>query len=278
LKPIWQKEEIMNPIKKLLSETERTNIKGIYSVCSANRLVLKAAFLKAKENNLYALVEATANQVNQFGGYTGMKPKDFVDLCMEIADEAGFERERIVFGGDHLGPHAWKNEFEDTAMEKAKELVRLYVEAGFTKIHIDTSMRLKNDRVTDDLGIDTIGRRAVTLVEECIKVSAGRDLVFIIGSDVPVPGGDGHVHALKVTPKEDFVQMLSSFKALFEEKGLSDTWRDVVAVVVQPGVEFFDSSIQCYDRGESADLVKTLMEYPAFVFEGHSTDYQLKES
>ncbi|HWQ79878.1 MAG TPA: class II D-tagatose-bisphosphate aldolase, non-catalytic subunit [Anaerovoracaceae bacterium] len=268
----------MNPVKKLLSETGQTNVKGIYSVCSANRLVLKASFLKAKENNLYALVEATANQVNQYGGYTGMKPKDFIDSCLEIADEVGFEYKNIIFGGDHLGPLVWKNESEDTAMEKAKELVRQFVEAGFTKIHIDTSMHLKSDNANEALSVDTVGRRAALLIEECLKTPAVQDLVFVIGSEVPAPGGDGSLHALKVTLKEDLVKMLSRFQARFEEGGLSDVWPDVAAVVVQPGVEFFDSSVHHYDSGESADLMKTLAEYPPLVFEGHSTDYQSKES
>ncbi len=203
----------MNPIKKLLSETEQTNVKGIYSVCSANRLVLKASFLKAKEHNSYALIEATANQVNQSGGYTGMQPKDFVDFCLKIADEAEFEHKHIIFGGDHLGPHVWRNETEDTAMEKAKELVRLYVEAGFTKIHIDTSMRLKNDNAKEKLGVDTIGRRAALLIEECLKIPVEQELVFVIGSDVPVPGGDGNLHTINITRREDLIEMLSSFKA-----------------------------------------------------------------
>jgi len=268
----------MNPIKKLLSETGTTNVKGIYSVCSASGLVLKASFLKAKENNLYALVEATANQVNQYGGYTGMKPRDFIGYCLEIADEVGLEHDKVIFGGDHLGPLVWKNEPENAAMEKAKELVRQYVEAGFTKIHIDTSMRLKDDDAHEALSVDTIGRRAVKLIEECLKADPGRDLVFVIGSEVPVPGGDGNVHELKVTRREDLIFMLDRFRALFEERGLSDAWRDVVAVVVQPGVEFFGSSIHHYNRSESADLVKALEEYPSLVFEGHSTDYQSKES
>ena len=55
-------------------------------------------------------IEATSNQVDQFGGYTGLRPPDFRDLVLRIADERGFPRDRIVLGGDHLGPNRWQRE------------------------------------------------------------------------------------------------------------------------------------------------------------------------
>ena len=54
-----------------------------------------------------ALIEATSNQVNQDGGYTGMTPADYRDFVGAIADRVGFPRERLALGGDHLGPNAW---------------------------------------------------------------------------------------------------------------------------------------------------------------------------
>lgn len=59
---------------------------GVYSVCSAHPLVLEAAVLQTLEDGGYLLVEATSNQVDQFGGYTGMKPEDFRKLVLEIAE------------------------------------------------------------------------------------------------------------------------------------------------------------------------------------------------
>lgn len=47
---------------------------GICSVCSAQPLVLKAAIEEARASGGYALIEATSNQVNQDGGYTGLRP------------------------------------------------------------------------------------------------------------------------------------------------------------------------------------------------------------
>ena len=65
---------IQNPIFELLHKRNTAKEKGIYSCCSANEYVIRAALRRAKENDTVVLVEATANQVNQNGGYTGMTP------------------------------------------------------------------------------------------------------------------------------------------------------------------------------------------------------------
>src|SRR5688572_15631278 len=85
---------------------------GIYSVCCAHPLALKAACLYAAQapGAPIALIEATSNQVNQHGGYTGMLPADFVAFARGIATDAGLPLERLALGGDHLGPNAWRNQ------------------------------------------------------------------------------------------------------------------------------------------------------------------------
>ena len=118
---------------------------GIYSICSANPFVIEAALEQGLHDNTSVLIEATCNQVNQFGGYTGMTPQDFVGFVHSIAEAIQFPRENIILGGDHLGPSPWKKEHAEVAMEKAAELVRKYVSAGFTKIHLDPSMHLADD-------------------------------------------------------------------------------------------------------------------------------------
>src|SRR5215203_4813398 len=69
---------------------------GIYSVCSAHPLVIEASVLQALDDDGYLLVEATSNQVDQFGGYTGMKPQDFRRLVLELARRHGLPEDRIV--------------------------------------------------------------------------------------------------------------------------------------------------------------------------------------
>lgn len=135
---------------------------GMPSVCSAHPLVLEAAVLQARADDGAVLVEATSNQVDQFGGYTGMRPADFRDLVFAIADRVGLSRTRIVLGGDHLGPNTWRDLGPAAAMDRADALVEAYVAAGFTKIHLDCSMVCAGDPVplTDDVVAERAARLA----------------------------------------------------------------------------------------------------------------------
>jgi D-tagatose-1,6-bisphosphate aldolase subunit GatZ/KbaZ len=93
----------------LLDIVTRPNAAGITSVCSAHPFVFEAALEHARTADDVVLIEATSNQVDQFGGYTGMRPDDFRVFVEEIAHRVGFPLERIVLGGDHLGPNRWRN-------------------------------------------------------------------------------------------------------------------------------------------------------------------------
>ena len=68
---------IANPVAALLRNRGKDAQRGVYSCCSANEYVIRAALRRARERDTVVLVEATANQVNQDGGYTGMTPVDF---------------------------------------------------------------------------------------------------------------------------------------------------------------------------------------------------------
>ena len=130
-------------LDKIVQAQKRGIAKGITSVCSAHPWVLKVILSSNNLNRTQAievattpvLIEATCNQVNQFGGYTGMTPRDFVAYVRGIAEENNFPFENIILGGDHLGPNVWQSETAESAMEKSKMLVRDYVQAGFLKIH-----------------------------------------------------------------------------------------------------------------------------------------------
>jgi D-tagatose-1,6-bisphosphate aldolase subunit GatZ/KbaZ len=168
---------------------------GIYSVCSADRSVLQAAMVQAQRDGVIVLIEATTNQVNQFGGYTGMTPPDFRAFVHSIAVEIGLPAPRIVLGGDHLGPHVWRSQGSDAAMARARDLVRDFVLAGFTKIHLDASMRLADDPADRPLDDATVAERAADLcavAEEALTLlpaNAPRPL-YVVGSEVPIPGGE----------------------------------------------------------------------------------------
>ena len=269
----------------MIEKRQKGESAGIASYCTANEFALEAALLRAKQTNTAVLIEATANQVNQFGGYTGMKPVDFMNKVLSLAEKIGIDKNQVILAGDHLGPLTWQNEPEKSAMEKAKELVYQYARAGFTKIHIDTSMKVADDP-EGILSTETIARRGVELYKVCME--AYNELlkenpeairpVFIIGSEVPIPGGaQEEEDTLAVTKPEAFVDTVNTYKRLFEEYGVKDGWNDVIAVVVQPGVEFGDDQVFLYNREEAKQLCTKLKEYPDIVFEGHSTDYQSAE-
>lgn len=266
---------------------------GLCSICSAHPFVIEAALEKGLHDNTYVLIEATCNQVNQFGGYTGMKPWDFVEFVCSIANTVRFPLEKIIFGGDHLGPNPWKDENAETAMAKACELVREYASAGFTKIHLDTSMYLADDPGdrTKPLDPRLVAERSAVLcsiVEEVAtenrtqKTEGKRQMgseklppVYVIGTEVPVPGGiQGDSEELHITEAADFKETVKTSQEAFYKRGLFDAWERVIAVVVQPGVEYGDHAIYEYQREKARALCDTLKEFSSLVFEGHSTDYQ----
>lgn len=258
---------------------------GIPSYCSANELVLETALRRAKLLNQPVLIEATANQVNQYGGYTGMLPKDFYKLVLDMAKRIGLPEQMVILAGDHLGPLTWQSLPEAEAMEKSIELVYQYARAGFTKIHLDTSMKVADD-AEGLLSTEVIARRGAVLYKAAIrgyeelkaeKPEAMRP-VFVIGSEVPIPGGAQEAEdSLAVTNVEAFKDTVATYKRIWAEEGVADGMKDVIAVVVQPGVEFGDDQVFLYDHDAATELCNALKEFPEVCFEGHSTDYQSKE-
>ena len=276
-----------NPLKKIVELQKQGKKVGIYSVCSANGYVIEAALKRGMSDGSCVLIESTANQCDQNGGYTGMKPADFKEFVLDIAEKNGFDKEKIFLGGDHLGPLTFACKDEPEAMADAEELIRHYVGAGFTKIHIDTSMKLNSDdpdvRLSDEI-IAGRGARLAQVAEETYKKLLERDPdaippVYIIGSEVPIPGGavGGEDNGVQVTKVEDFKNTVKTFEKAFQAAGLDDeVWNRVIAVVVQPGVEEKDSGCTEYDREKAKELTASIKDFPTLIFEGHSTDYQTK--
>lgn len=272
-----------HPIRKMIDKRKKGIFCALPSYCSANELVLEAIMEEAGRHDDLVLIEATANQVNQYGGYTGMKASDFVDYINNIAERANFDKERILLGGDHLGPLVWSEESEEEAMEKAEVLVQSFVKAGFSKIHLDTSMRLGSDDVESWPDTDKIAQRGVRLYQACEK--AYQELfqtnpqavapVYVIGSEVPIPGGgQEQEEKVEVTSPADFEETIQAYTKAFAKHGIADAWEHIVAVVVQPGVEFSDAGLCKYDRVKAYELCQEVKKYPNLVMEGHSTDYQ----
>ena len=250
---------------------------GIYSVCSAHPWVLEAACDQAVQDGSYLLIEATSNQVNHLGGYTGMTPRLFRDLVFSIAAERGLKQDKLILGGDHLGPNPWQKLSSEEALKEAALMVRAYVEAGFTKIHLDASMACGGDSVP--LSVETVARRAAALCAAAESEAGTSQPVYVIGTEVPTPGGATETLAeLEVTSREAAAETVAVHKRVFEETGLAHVWPRVIALVVQPGVEFNHTSVVDFDPNRASHLRKFLDEAETLVFEAHSTDYQRPEA
>lgn len=251
---------------------------GITSVCSAHPWVILAAVEQAREDGSPLLVEATSNQVNQFGGYTGMRAAEFRRFVLEHADAAGLSRDAVILGGDHLGPNPWRGLRAEQAMEHAATMVREYVEAGFTKIHLDTSMECAGDPAA--LSDEDVAARAAQLCRVAEDARGDSQLSYVIGTEVPTPGGATHSldEGLQVTAVERARETLEVHRRVFAARGLADAWPSVVALVVQPGVEFGHDAVIQYDRDKARGLSEWLRASgEGLVFEAHSTDYQLRD-
>ena len=250
--------------------------RGITSVCSAHPIVLRAALRHGRATGATVLIEATCNQVNHQGGYTGMLPADFAALVRSLAQEEGCPPGQIVLGGDHLGPNPWRDRPAEAALAEAEAMVAAYVAAGFTKLHLDASMGCRGEPAAlDDAATAARAVRLAAVAEQAARAAGREPPVYVIGTEVPTPGGADHaLSAIAPTAAEAARRTIAVHRAQFDAAGLSAAFARVVGVVVQPGVEFGNRNVILYDRPLAAGLVRVLDEAPQLVFEAHSTDYQ----
>jgi len=249
--------------------------RGIASICSAHPLVIEAALRRGKAEQSAVLIEATCNQVNQEGGYTGMNPADFRRFVEAIATRIGFPPEQLILGGDHLGPNPWKALPAEDALTRAEAMIAAYVEAGFRKIHLDTSMGCSGEpEALDDAVTATRAARLARVAEETVAGDRPRP-VYIIGTEVPTPGGATHaLDTLTPTAPEAAERTLAVHREAFGKAGLSDAFERAIGIVVQPGVEFGNTNVAIYRPERARALSRALDRLPGLVFEAHSTDYQ----
>ncbi|MDT0639535.1 tagatose-bisphosphate aldolase subunit KbaZ [Citrobacter werkmanii] len=274
-------ERKVKHLTKMVEQHKRGKANGIYAVCSAHPIVLEAAICYAHANHTPLLIEATSNQVDQFGGYTGMTPADFRSFVCGLADSLNFSQDMLILGGDHLGPNRWQNLPAEQAMTNADDLIKSYVAAGFKKIHLDCSMSCANDPVplTDEIVAERAARLAKVAEETCIAHFGESDLVYVIGTEVPVPGGAHEaLTELAVTTPDAARATLQAHYHAFEKRGLEGIWPRIIALVVQPGVEFDHTHIIDYQPQKAVSLSKMVEDYDTLIFEAHSTDYQTPQS
>lgn len=253
---------------------------GIHSVCSAHPVAVRAALREGLDGGHPVLIEATSNQVNQFGGYTGMVPSRFRDFVAELADEVGFPREQLLLGGDHLGPNCWQDESAQSAMHKSEQLVAGYVRAGFRKIHLDCSMPCADDPpALADAVVAARAARLCRAAEAAAEGAADDAPVYVVGTEVPVPGGAHEsLDRLQVTSPESASLTIEAHRQAFRRCGLDAAWERVIGLVVQPGVEFDHHKVIDYVPHAARSLSAFIESEPMLVYEAHSTDYQTPEA
>ncbi len=213
----------------------------------------------------------------------GMNPQQFVAYVIRIADDLGFPGKKIMFGGDHLGPYIWAQEEAESALDKSRELVHECVLAGYRKLHLDASMRCADDPPDKPLAIEVSAKRAAKMCEAAeiafsnISSSTYKPR-YVIGTEVPSPGGlVGGENEIFVTDIKDAKATIEVTKEAFHELGLESAWKRVMALVVQPGVEYGDILVHEYERGKTQELSRFISNYDNIIYEAHSTDFQTKD-
>lgn len=253
---------------------------GITSICSEHPLVLSAVLRHGHKTGATVLVEATCNQVNHLGGYTGLEPSNFAALVTELARLEHCPATQTILGGDHLGSNPWCDQPIKDAMHEAKKKMAVYVKASFRKIHLDASMGCKNK--PDTLNDKTTALRAVQLARvavETAKINHIEPPLYVIGTEVPPQGGADHqLTSVVFTTTKDVQHTLAVHQKVFEENDLSEAVLRVVRLVSQPGVEFGNENVINYDRTKARDLAGLLTTHKTITFEAYSTDYQGHQS
>lgn len=267
----------MSVVHDLIARNRAGEAVGLPCFCTANEHVLRAILSYAKKTGFLTVIEATCNQVNQDGGYTGMNAADFMAWLRSLAAEAGVPMDQLILGGDHLGPNPWRSEPIEIAMEKARELVKSYVQAGFRKIHLDASMACGGE---EHPSFAQIAERAADLCAVAEAYAPDRaELIYVIGTEVPIPGGETvEPDALDVTSVARFHDTIKTHHDAFKARDLGEAWGRIVSVVTQPGVEFGHSSIYPFEPEKARPLRDAILGETGLTFEAHSTDYQPTEA
>ena len=119
--------------------------KALPSFCTANFDVIESIFYFCNINKLPCLIECTSNQVNQYGGYSKHTPKTFIKEVNNLRKKIKLDQSQLFLGGDHLGPLPWKNNSNKMALDNSINLINKFLNENFDKIHIDTSIKCKNE-------------------------------------------------------------------------------------------------------------------------------------
>jgi D-tagatose-bisphosphate aldolase class II non-catalytic subunit len=102
---------------------------------------------------------------------------------------------------------------------------------------------------------------------------------YVIGTEVPIPGGELDALDSISATKPGAVQRTYQLHAeAFCKHGLGEALSRVIALVVQPGVDFDNANVTLFDAAKARALAAAAAQIPGAAFEAHSTDYQTESS
>ena len=239
--------------------------KGLPSFCTSNVDVLKTIFFFCQTNKFPCLIESTSNQVNQFGGYTNKTPRMFYKNKSILSKKFNLKK-NLFLGGDHLGPLPFKNQNSNKAIINSIRLINNYLKSDFCKIHIDTSIKCKNDREINQKIIFERTKKILTKINLKKKI---KKIFLVIGTEVPLSGSN-EKGKISITEDKQIMEEVKQFKKLL----LSLYNRKVkFALVIEPGMRYMHHTLT-KPKFSNFKLKRNFSLKNNFVYEAHSTDYQ----
>lgn len=239
--------------------------KSLPSFCTSNEDVINSIINFCKKYKLPILIESTSNQVNQFGGYSKLKPSEFKRKIEKLSKNNLFPKKNIIFGGDHLGPLPWKKLDKKIAMNRAKNLVKLYFNSKFNKLHIDTTIKLKNDKTFNK---EIIKNRSKKLLSN-LNNKYTKKLILVLGSEVPPAGGGMIKRKYNKNLENEIISEIHLYKKIFKDLKV----KNKLNLVVDPGLSFNDTKV-FKSKNNVLKFLKKISKLMNVEYEAHSTDYQ----
>jgi len=93
------------------------------------------------------------------------------------------------------------------------------------------------------------------------------ELIYIIGTEVPIPGGEtDDMDTLCVTSSDRLNETIDTHRTAFEQEGLSHVWSKIVSVVTQPGVDFSHTAVHRFEPDKALELSSGLQKKINFSF------------
>ena len=246
-------------------------------MCSAHPTVVEAAIAQAAADGSYVLIEATSNQVDQFGGYTGLRPAGIPrsgprhrrptrirarprrarrrpprpePLATRIRQcghgQGRGPHRRVRRGGLHQDPPGLQHVLR---RRPGRPLRR-----GGRRARPPACCRWP--RTPRTAAAST--HRCTSSAPRC-RCPAERTRRSTASPRHPPTAPDAR--SPRTAPPSPNWRC-------------NDVWPRVIALVVQPGVEFDHLNVIDYEHSATAELRRVLDAEDHLVFEAHSTDYQ----